>query len=142
MTDVNKLLEGGIDDVTAAFDGMNHDTLLKVKTAEEAGKKRKGVLEAVDAALAKAAANRVGGFTSTASAPAIAADLDTSGPASIAAATGFAPSGAPEQVTDIDVAHPAVDNDPRAGTTADQNRIDFNDPVRPGHEIVENALKR
>ena len=70
-----------------------------------------------------------------------AAALDTSAPADIAAASDFSPSGAPRQVTDIDVDHPAVDNDPRAGTTVDQNRIDFNDPVRPGHEIVEDQLK-
>lgn len=70
-----------------------------------------------------------------------AAALDSSAPADIAAASDFSPSGAPRQVTDIDVDHPAVDNDPRAGTTVDQNRIDFNDPVRPGHEIVEDQLK-
>ncbi|MEA1083218.1 hypothetical protein SFC76_03010 [Sphingomonas sp. CD22] len=70
-----------------------------------------------------------------------AAALDTSGPADLAAASDFSPSGAPRQVTDIDVDHPAVDNDPRAGTTVDQNRIDFNDPARPGHEIVEEQLK-
>jgi len=62
--------------------------------------------------------------------------LDTSGAANIAPATDFSPSGAPHQVTDIDVDHPAVDNDPRAGTTVDQNRIDFNDPIRTGSETV------
>jgi hypothetical protein len=70
-----------------------------------------------------------------------ASALDTSGPANIAAATEFSPSGAPRQVTDIDVSHPAVDNDPRAGTTADQNRIDFNDPTLEGHEAAENNLQ-
>lgn len=72
---------------------------------------------------------------------AMASQLDTSGPAEVAPATDFSPSGAPRQVTDIDVAHPAVDNDPRAGTTVDQNRIDFNDPTKAGHEVVEEALK-
>lgn len=69
--------------------------------------------------------------------PAIAADLDTSGAANIAPAKTFSPSGAPHQVTEFDPEHPAVDNDPRANTTADMNRIDFNDPVLTGAEIVE-----
>ena len=46
-----------------------------------------------------------------------ASALDTSPAAHIEPATEFSPSGAPRQVTDIDAAHPAVDNDPRAGTT-------------------------
>lgn len=70
-----------------------------------------------------------------------ASQLDTSAPANIAPAKKFNPAGAPDQVTDIDVSHPAVDNDPRAGTTADQNRIDFNDPTLEGHEAVERNLK-
>jgi hypothetical protein len=70
-----------------------------------------------------------------------ASTLDTSGPAEIPAATEFSPSGAPRQVTEIDIDHPAVDNDPRAGTSSDQNRIDFNDPSIPGHEAVERNLK-
>jgi hypothetical protein len=69
-----------------------------------------------------------------------AAALDTSKPAEIAPATDFSPSGAPRQVTDIDVAHPAVDNDPRAGTSVDQNRIDFNDPTIDGAEAVKRNL--
>lgn len=68
--------------------------------------------------------------------PAIAADLDTSGPADIAAATTFTPAGAPNQVTEIDVDHPAVDDDLRKNTTVDMNRIDFNDPVKTGAEIA------
>ncbi len=72
--------------------------------------------------------------------PAIAADLDTSGPANIAAAETFSPSGAPHQVTDFDPAHPAVDNDPRAGTTVEMNKIDFNDPTKTGAEIAAEQL--
>lgn len=60
--------------------------------------------------------------------------------ADIAAATEFSPSGAPRQVTEIDTAHPAVDNDPRAGTTVDQNRVDFNDPTVSGSDAVAKAL--
>lgn len=69
-----------------------------------------------------------------------ASTLDTSARAEIAAATEFSPSGAPRQVTDIEVDHPAVDNDPRSGTTVDQNRIDFNNPSIEGREAVERAL--
>jgi hypothetical protein len=60
----------------------------------------------------------------------------------IPAATKIDPSGAPIQVVpDVDLGHPAVDADPRANTTADQNRIDFNDPTLEGHEAVEQNLK-
>ncbi len=56
-------------------------------------------------------------------------------------ATEFDPSGAPDQVVaDVDPSHPAVDNDPRANTTADQNRIDFNDPSLSGAEAVKRNL--
>ncbi|MES3100080.1 hypothetical protein [Sphingomonas faeni] len=61
--------------------------------------------------------------------------------ADLAAASEFSPSGAPRQTTDIDLDHPAVDNNPRSGTTDDQNRIDFNDPSLDGREAVEKALK-
>lgn len=71
---------------------------------------------------------------------ATASQLDTSGAADISAATKFTPSGAPDQVTDIDVSHPAVDNDPRANTTVDMNKIDFNDPTVSGSDAVAKAL--
>lgn len=67
--------------------------------------------------------------------------LDTSGAANIAPATEFATSGAPVQTTEIDAAHPAVDDNPRRDTTVDQNRIDFNDPTLTGQEAVEKNLK-
>jgi hypothetical protein len=70
-----------------------------------------------------------------------ASSLDTSPAANIAPATEFSPSGAPRQVTDFDVSNAAVDNDPRAGTTVEQNKIDFNDPSIDGHEAVEQNLK-
>lgn len=70
-----------------------------------------------------------------------ASALDTSGAADIKPASDFSPSGAPRQVTHIDVDHPAVDNDPRAGTTITQNKIDFNDPTLTGSEAVEKNLK-
>lgn len=59
----------------------------------------------------------------------------------VAPATGFTPAGAPEQIVpDVDPSHPAVDNDPRANTTAEQNRIDFNDPTKSGAEVVAEQL--
>lgn len=62
-------------------------------------------------------------------------------PANIKPATEMLPSGAPNQVVpDVDVSHPAVDNDPRAHTSAVQNQIDFNDPSKPGHEVVAEQL--
>jgi len=70
------------------------------------------------------------------------ADLDTSGAANIAAATDFDAAGAPQQIVpDVDPDHPAVDNDPRANTTVQQNAIDFNDPTLPGAEAVAQNLK-
>jgi hypothetical protein len=62
-------------------------------------------------------------------------------PANIPAATEFDAAGAPKQIVpDVDVNHPAVDNDPRAGTTVEQNKIDFNDPTVSGQVAVERAL--
>lgn len=62
-------------------------------------------------------------------------------PANIAPATEINPSGAPQQVVpDVDMSHPAVDDNPRAGTTVDQNRIDFNDPTKPGADVVAEQL--
>ncbi|KMS54716.1 hypothetical protein [Sphingobium cupriresistens] len=100
------------------------------------------MLDALAAAITAAEADRAQGFTqASANPPAIAAQLDTSGPANIPAADAFDPSGAPLQVVpDVDPNHPAVDNDPRAGTTELQNRIDFNDPTKPGHQIVAEQL--
>ena len=54
----------------------------------------------------------------------------------------FNPSGAPDQVVDdVDPDHPAVDNDPRAKTSALQNQIDFNDPTLTGSEAVAKNLE-
>jgi hypothetical protein len=69
------------------------------------------------------------------------AETEGQKPANIPAAGGIDTSGAPQQVVpDVDMSHPAVDSDPRAGTTVDQNRIDFNDPTVPGHQAVAEAL--
>lgn len=68
-------------------------------------------------------------------------DAKPAGDNGIAPATTIDSSGAPVQIVpDVDLGHPAVDNDPRANTTADQNRIDFNDPTIPGHVAVERNL--
>ncbi|GLK78033.1 hypothetical protein GCM10008171_32870 [Methylopila jiangsuensis] len=62
-------------------------------------------------------------------------------PADIAPATGFTPAGAPDQIVpDVDPSHPAVDDNPRAGTSINQNRIDFNDPNLTDEQAVEKNL--
>ncbi|QBE91911.1 hypothetical protein DRN02_007700 [Sphingomonas paucimobilis] len=64
-------------------------------------------------------------------------DSKTSSKSAVAPATEIDTSGAPQQIVpDVDMSHPAVDNDPRANTTADQNRIDFNDPTISGADQV------
>lgn len=61
----------------------------------------------------------------------------------VAPATEFAPSGAPIQSSsEVDPNNPAVDADPRSGTSADQNRIDFNDPTLSGAEAVAKNLEK
>ena len=45
-----------------------------------------------------------------------------------------------EAVAAIPLDHPAVDNNPRAGTTVRQNNIDFNDPTLTTEEAVEANL--
>lgn len=63
--------------------------------------------------------------------------------AKAAQATEFTPSGAPIQAfSEIDPTNPAVDADPRAGTTEEQNRIDFNDPTLSGAEAVAKNLEK
>ncbi|WP_020187799.1 hypothetical protein [Methylopila sp. 73B] len=70
-----------------------------------------------------------------------ATDDAGSKPANIPAATDFAPSGAPDQVVpDVDPSHPGVDADPRAGTSVDQNKVDFNDPTKSGAQVVAEQL--
>lgn len=50
-------------------------------------------------------------------------------------------SGAPQQIVgDVDMSNPAVDADPRADTTEDMNRIDFNDPYLSGPDAVAKML--
>jgi hypothetical protein len=141
MDELTKLLEGSANDVKVALRGLSHDDLLKLKSAEQNGSKREGVLHAIDSALRHADTARTGGTVVMTGAIGIASALDTSAPADLAAASEFSPSGAARQVTDIDVDHPAVDNDPRANTTETMNRIDFNDPGKSGREAVDDALK-
>lgn len=166
MSDLLKLLDGSIEDLKAGLPGKSHDDLLKLKQAETDGKSRRGALDALEAAIADADAKRSGGLvqmepgaTGTGDEAArgveadtltrsgtggmgIAADLDTSSPANLARADEFDTAGAPQQIVpDVDLNHPAVDSDPRAGTTDHMNRIDFNDPVKPGQQVVEEALR-
>lgn len=149
MTDITKLTTGSVDDLKNALASLSHDDLLRLKAAEEAGQKRSTAIKAIDAAIAAADATRAGGRVTAeprdeALHPAaIAADLNPSEPAGIAPAKTIDTSGAPQQIVPgVDMAHPAVDADPRANTTELQNRIDFNDPARNGREVVEEALAK
>lgn len=61
--------------------------------------------------------------------------------ASILPATQIDPSGAPVQIVpDVDMSHPAVDANPRQGSTVGQNRIDFNDPSKSSSQAVAEML--
>jgi hypothetical protein len=67
-------------------------------------------------------------------------------PANIAPATDFEASGAviePGAKKNVDMKHASVDDNPRKDTTADMNKIDFNEPsgLVPPEEAVEKALK-
>lgn len=67
--------------------------------------------------------------------------MDTTDSNSPAPAETIDTSGAPQQIVDdVDMSHPAVDADPRAGTTEDMNRIDFNDPTLSGPDAVAKML--
>jgi hypothetical protein len=62
-------------------------------------------------------------------------------PANLPAATEVSTSGAVQQIVpDVDLSHPAVDDNPRANTSVVQNKIDFNDPTIPGHQAVAESL--
>lgn len=60
--------------------------------------------------------------------------------ADIKPAKSFEPSGAPNQVPGVDPNDPALDANPREGTTADQNRIDLNDPSKSDADAVAENL--
>ncbi|MCJ2132457.1 hypothetical protein [Methylobacterium sp. E-045] len=68
---------------------------------------------------------------------------ETTKPANIKPATEVEASGAPDQVVpDVDMSHPAVDDNPRANTSLAQNRIDFNDPTLSGAEQTAANLRK
>ena len=69
---------------------------------------------------------------------------DPQAEANIAPADTFEASGAviePAAKDGIDMENPAVDSNPRAGTTVEMNRIDFNDPKAEGRKVVTDNLK-
>ena len=157
MTD-SKLLDGNVDDVKNGLGGLDAAALGDLLASEQAGKKRKGVIDAIEEAqtLARnpngrsttytADTDRGDGSAATRSinvAPGAfgtAAALDTSGPANVDSVSDFSTSGAPAQTVGIEPEHPAVDNNPRARTTVDMNRIDFNDPGKASSDAVADIL--
>jgi hypothetical protein len=148
MDDMTNLADASVEDIKVALSGLSLTQLAALRAAELAGKNRSTALAAIDQALEDHAGDDSGtaapaGAATTASAAdsgKTAATLDHSGPENIPPATGFELSGAPIQLTDIDAAHPAVDANPRANTTVDQNRIDFNDPGLSGEDAVKRNL--
>jgi hypothetical protein len=89
-----------------------------------------GTTQAPPAPLTTAAlAGKPGGPANTL-APASAADIAASGAISEPGATAGIP-----------VEHPAIDNNPRAGVPDVSNRIDLNDPGKPGQEAVMDSLR-
>lgn len=70
-------------------------------------------------------------------------DAKISGVTSRNLGTAMAPSGAimePDAARSVDPDHPAVDNNPRASTTVNQNRIDMNDPGLGERQRVADAM--
>lgn len=68
-------------------------------------------------------------------------DTKTTTTNNVDAATTIDTSGSPQQIVPgVDMDHPAVDNDPRKGTSDEQNQIDFNDPTISGADAVAQAL--
>lgn len=137
MGDLTKILDGTVDEVKAAIGSLSHVDLQELRKQEDAGKKRVGVLSAIDDALDSGSEDERGDAEEE-PAPALTGYADDN---DIPPATDIDTSGAPQQIVpDVDLSHPAVDNDPRAHTGGDQNRIDFNDPSLDGREVVSRAL--
>lgn len=65
------------------------------------------------------------------------ADISAATATKLEASGAFIEDGAKKEV---EVSHPAVDNNPRAGTTVNMNRIDFNDPDLREEEAVRQNL--
>lgn len=126
MPDLKQILAGSVKDVAQALDPLTVDELTELKALEEAGEKRKGVLSAIDTAIAAAVAANASETTDG------VVDPRGDDTATIEPST--------EMGRAIDMAHFAVDTDLRAGTSVEQNRIDFNDPRIDGREVVEAAL--
>ncbi|QUT04835.1 hypothetical protein KFK14_17635 [Sphingobium phenoxybenzoativorans] len=120
MSDLLKLLDNNVETVVAGLEGLSKDDLNALLAAEKGGKTRSGVMGPIEQALA----------------------ADDGAHADVAPAEDFEASGAPHQIVpDIDLSHPAVDNDPRETATAEAVRIDFNDPTTSDESAVAQNLK-
>lgn len=145
MNDHLKLLDGSIDDVKAGLAGKSREDLTALRAAEANGKTRKGVLDAIDALLATTLPSDATTAT-TAAASALSSSVGGGASSSVGAASASRASSVEHSSevriapADIDPDHPAIDLEPRANTTVDQNRIDFNDPTLSGAEAVERNL--
>ena len=57
VDDIAELIQGSIKDFTASIEALNDDELQRARKLENSGKKRKGVLTAIDEALLDRAAS-------------------------------------------------------------------------------------
>ncbi|MCH4894000.1 hypothetical protein GO308_12830 [Sphingomonas sp. SFZ2018-12] len=121
MTDLNKMLGGNVDEVKAALAGLSAAELEKLRTAEVAGKNRKGVFEAIEDALSEQKAEGE-----------IVVDAPEAG--------SFDPSGAPEANGTGPLAHPALDPNPTANASPEATRIDLNDPTADDTALVASRI--
>lgn len=121
MTDLTKTLDGNVDEVKAALAGLSAPELEQLRTAEVAGKNRKGVFEAIDDALSDAPEAR----QAEAEAP----------------ETGsFGASGAPDANGTAPLSHPALDPNPTANASPEATRIDLNDPTADDTALVASRI--
>lgn len=116
-----KLLDGNVKSVLKVTAGLSKSDAAALLSAEREGKKRAGVITALE---------KIAGTEGKA---------DTG---VVAPAEEFAPSGAPMQdLPDVDPANPAVDDNPRSSASAEDVKIDFNDPTVSDEDAVARNLQ-
>ncbi|KQN77872.1 hypothetical protein [Sphingomonas sp. Leaf62] len=126
MRDLNEILDGTVEAITTVLKELTAEQLADLRVMEESGQGRSGVDKAIGRALAALSA-AAGGTDDV---------IETIEP--VTPADG--PQIPPVETPAFEPLHPAVDGDLRAGTTEVMNRIDFNDPLTGGRQIVEAAL--
>jgi hypothetical protein len=157
--DNSKLLDGTVEEVKAGLAGLDAATLGDLLATEQAGKNRKGVIDAIEEAQTEARnpTGRATTYTSTTDRGGrLRGDAhrqhrargawDRRVAGHLWPGRHRASHGVQHQRRACpDGRHRAGPcrrrQHPRANTTVDMNRIDFNDPVKNGAEIVAENLK-